>query len=216
MLIRLHFGQTEVEHLRVTSLGDKEIGGLDVAVHDSGGVRRIERICNLDPEPQHLVNFHRPPADPVLQGHSLEKLHRDEGVAILFANIVDGADVGMIECGGSLGLPSKSRQRLCISGHFVRQKLERDETVQPRVFGFVDHAHAAAAQFFENPVVRNGLADHGYRRNPGWPYVRALLLRKSKRYSVHGGLWVVLSATLNLSFAAHEFSTDGLPVICPQ
>ncbi len=96
----------------------------------------------------------------MFQGHPFEKLHRDKGVAILVANIVDGADVGMIESGGGLRLPSKSRQRLCISGHLVRQKLECDETVQPRVFGFVNHAHAAAAQFFQNPVVRYCLTDH--------------------------------------------------------
>ena len=144
----------------MTSLGDKDVGGLDIAVHDSGGMRGIERIRNFDPQPQNLVNFHRPPADPVFQGHPFEKLHRDEGMAILFANIVDRADVGMIESGGGLGLTSKSRQRLCISGHFVRQKLERDETVQSRVLGFIDHAHAAAAQFFQNAVMRDGLADH--------------------------------------------------------
>ena len=51
-------------------------------------------------------------------------------------------------------------QRLQISRHFVRQKLQRDETVQSRVLGLVDHAHAAAAQLFENPVMRNRLADH--------------------------------------------------------
>jgi hypothetical protein len=75
--------------------------------------------------------------------------------------------------------------------NFVRQELERDETVQSRVLSFVDHAHAAAAQFLDDPVVRDGLADYAYRRNLGWPYVRALLLRKSKRYPVQGGLWVV-------------------------
>ena len=30
--------------------------------------------------------------------------------------------------------------------------------------------------------MRDGLADHAYRRNLRWPYVKALLLRKSKRY----------------------------------
>ena len=158
--VRPHLGQAEVEHLGVTSLGHENVGGLDIAVHDSGGMRRIECIRNFDPQPQNLVNFHRAPADPVFQGHPFEKLHRDEGMAILFANIVDGADVGMIESGGGLGLTSKSRQRLCISSHLVGQKLERNETVQSRVLSFVDHAHAAAAQFFENPVVRDGLTDH--------------------------------------------------------
>ncbi len=128
-VVRPHLGQTEVEHLRVTALGDKEIGGLDIAVHDSGGVSGVKRIRNFDPQAKNLVNFHRTPADPVFQGHAFEELHRDEGMAILFANVVDRADIRMIEGGGGLRLASKSRQRLCISGHFVRQKLERDEPV---------------------------------------------------------------------------------------
>ena len=111
--------------------------------------------------------------------------------AILFANFVDGADVGMVQSGGGLGLALKSRQRLWIFGHIVRQKLERDEAMQSRVLSLVDDAHPAAAQFLDDAIVRDGLADHAYPRNLRWPYVRALLLRKSKRYPVQGGLWVV-------------------------
>jgi len=144
----------------VTSLGDKDVGRLDVAVHDSGGMCSIERIGDLDPQPQNLVHFHRARADPVFQGHPFEKLHGDEGMAILIADIVDGTDVGMIESGGGLGLTSKSRQRLRIPGDFVRQELERDETVQSRVFGFVDHAHAALAELFENLEIANLGSDH--------------------------------------------------------
>ena len=51
-------------------------------------------------------------------------------------------------------------ESLWIGGHFLRQKLERDETVKTSVFGLVNHTHAAAAEFLENAVVRNGLADH--------------------------------------------------------
>jgi hypothetical protein len=33
--------------------------------------------------------------------------------------------------------------------------------VKAIVFGLVNHAHAATAEFLEDTVVRNGLADHG-------------------------------------------------------
>jgi hypothetical protein len=33
--------------------------------------------------------------------------------------------------------------------------------MQPRVFGFVNHTHPTAAQFGDNAIVRDGLADHG-------------------------------------------------------
>jgi len=43
---------------------------------------------------------------------------------------------------------------------FVRQELQRDETAEHRVFGFVDYSHAIAAQQFHNAVVGNRLPDH--------------------------------------------------------
>jgi hypothetical protein len=67
-LFGLHFGQPEVEHLRMTSLGDKDgdkdVAWLDVAVYDSGGMRGIERIRNFNAQAQNLVNFDRTP--PIL------------------------------------------------------------------------------------------------------------------------------------------------------
>ncbi len=46
-VIRLYFGQTKVEHLRMTPFGDKNIGWLDIAVHDSGGMRCARYILNI-------------------------------------------------------------------------------------------------------------------------------------------------------------------------
>ena len=48
--IGLHFGQAEVEDLGVFALGDEDVRGLDVAVNDVTGVRRIESVGDLDPE----------------------------------------------------------------------------------------------------------------------------------------------------------------------
>jgi hypothetical protein len=33
--------------------------------------------------------------------------------------------------------------------------------MQASVFGFVNHAHPAASELLDDPVVGNGLADHG-------------------------------------------------------
>ena len=38
--------------------------------------------------------------------------------------------------------------------------IEGDEAAQFDVFSLVDHAHASAAKFLDNAVVRDGLADH--------------------------------------------------------
>ena len=107
--------------------------------------------------------FQRTPRDAVLQRHALEKLHGDERLAVLLADVVNGADVGMIQCRCRLRFALKTAEGLRIACHFVRQELQSDEAVQPCVLGFVDDAHAAATEFLDNAVVRDGLANHERR-----------------------------------------------------
>ena len=64
----------------------------------------------------------------------------------------------------SLRFALETGESLGIAGHFVRQKLERDKTVQASIFGFVNHTHATAAELLDDAVVRDGLADHGDRQ----------------------------------------------------
>ena len=96
----------------------------------------------------------------MLQREPVEKLHGDEGLAILFADVVDGADVRMVQGGCGLGFALEAGQRLRVAGHFLGQKLEGHKAVQTRVFRFVDDAHPAAAQLLDNAVVRNRLTQH--------------------------------------------------------
>ena len=42
--------QPKVQNLGVSTLGDKDVGGFDVAVDDTFGVGSIERVGNLDSE----------------------------------------------------------------------------------------------------------------------------------------------------------------------
>ena len=78
----------------------------------------------------------------------------------ILANVMDGADVGVIQGRSRLCFTLKAGECLRIACHIVWQELECDETVQAGVLGLIDHAHPAATYLFENAVVRNGLADH--------------------------------------------------------
>jgi hypothetical protein len=40
--------QPEVENLGVPALGDEEVSGLDIAMHDALGVSRVQCVGNLD------------------------------------------------------------------------------------------------------------------------------------------------------------------------
>jgi hypothetical protein len=97
----------------------------------------------------------------VLQGRAVEELHDDVGAALFLADVVDGANVGMIQRGRRLGFALEPAQSLGIAGDIVRKELERDETMKAGVLRLVDDTHAAATQLFDNPVVGDGLANHG-------------------------------------------------------
>ena len=89
----------------------------------------------------------------MLQCLPLQKLHGDERPAFVLVHVVDGADVGVIEGGGSLRLALEALQGLMVLGHFFRQEFERDKAMELGVFGLIDHTHPAAAQLFENPIM---------------------------------------------------------------
>jgi hypothetical protein len=98
-----------------------------------------------------------------------QQFHGNEGPAFVFADVVDRADVGVIQCGRGLRLALKTTEGLGITGYLVGQELEGDEPVEPGVFGLVNHTHTAAAQLLDDAVMRDGLADHGKwaSREPG-------------------------------------------------
>ncbi len=85
----------------------------------------------------------------------------------VFADVVDGADVGMVERGGGAGFALEAFEGLRIASEIVGEKFERDEAAEAGVFGFVDDAHAAAAEFFDDAVMRDRLADQRRRIGHG-------------------------------------------------
>ena len=98
----------------------------------------------------------------MLERHAIQKLHGDEGLPVLLANVVNGADVGMIQSRGRLGFALKARQSLRILGDIVGKELQRDEAMQPRVFRLIDDTHATAAQLLNDLIMGDGFTDHSF------------------------------------------------------
>jgi hypothetical protein len=147
----------------VPALGDENVRRLDVAVKDALDVRRIQSISDLDGQGQSQLGFHRSACDAVLQRQALQELHGDECFAVLVVNFVNRADVGMVQCGSSLGLTLKAAECLRVFGYVVRQEFEGDKPAQLHILSFVDHSHPATAELLDDAVMRDGLADHWSR-----------------------------------------------------
>jgi len=105
--------------------GDKNIGGLDIAVDDAFGMRGVERIGNLNRQAEQNIRLDRPSGNAMLQRYPVQKLHGDERLPILLPNVINRADVGMIECGRGLSFTLKTGEGLRVACNFIRQELEQ-------------------------------------------------------------------------------------------
>ena len=89
----------------------------------------------------------------MLQRDPVQKLHDEIRPAIFLTDVVDSADIGMVERGCRLRFPPESFQCLAVLLQFFGKEFQRDKPSQARVFGFIDDAHAAAAQLLHDPVM---------------------------------------------------------------
>ena len=153
-------GETEIENFGVAAISDEDVGGLDVAMNDAFRVGGVERVGDLDAEIEEQFQIEGAAVDAMLQGFAIEAFHCDVGVTVGFADIVNRADVGMIERGGSAGFAAEAFERLRVFSEIVGKKFQGDVAAEVCVFGFVNDAHSAAAEPFDDAVVREGLANH--------------------------------------------------------
>jgi hypothetical protein len=98
-----YLGQPEVQNLRVTTIRNKNVCGLDVTVNNSLRVRRVQRICNFRPQLQQLLDREGPSSESMLQRLPFHQFHGNEELAIAFVNVVNRTDVWVVEsrCGTS-------------------------------------------------------------------------------------------------------------------
>ena len=94
------------------------------------------------------------------QRQAIQELHYDERMPIVLADFMNGADIRVVEGGGSLGFPLESAESLRVARYVVGKKFERDESVKVGVLCFVDDTHSSAAQSLDNAIMRNGFANH--------------------------------------------------------
>ncbi len=109
-------GQPEIQDLGVAARRDEDVGGLDVAVDNPDGVCGIKGVGDFDAERQQGLHVETAiTGNSLLQRGALQILHGDEGAAVLFSDVMNRADVGMIQGRGGPGLALKTVQRLRVA-----------------------------------------------------------------------------------------------------
>src|SRR5580658_8273559 len=102
------FRQPEVENLHLSSIRGEYVRGLDVPMDDPLRMCRIQCICNLDAQIEYRLELQRLASDSVPERLPLQQFHGDEGSPIGLVNLVDRADVRVVQRGGCLSLPLKA------------------------------------------------------------------------------------------------------------
>ena len=85
------------------------------------------------------------PVTIVFQRDPVQKLHHDEGLSVLLVNLMNSADVGMIQRRRCFGLALEPAQGLRVFGYFVGQELEGNKPAELHILSLIDHTHPATA-----------------------------------------------------------------------
>src|SRR5437879_11436220 len=119
---------------------------------DSFSVRGGETVRDLNSNIEQLIDSHALTVNALFQAHAFQQLHDDKGLSIVLADLVNGADVRVVQRSGSAGLPQKSLHRGFVFDSFFREELEGDIAAEPGVIGTVNNAHPAASKPFPNTI----------------------------------------------------------------
>ncbi len=196
-----HPGEAEVHDLGPALRCHDDVRRLDVAVDDAPLVCGGESLRDLDSDVERVIGSERAGRDLHLQVLSLNTLHRDEGPSVGLVDLEDRTDVGVVERGSGLRLLDEPFRGRGITGRVRGQELEGHRPFQPGVLGLVDDTHAAFAELLGDPVVGDGLADHG--SSPIFSRI-ALNLGSSRSESVFG---------LRIMLRSREsFSSTAFPI----
>src|SRR4029079_16147336 len=158
---------------------------------DTFGVSRFQRISDLNRKTEEHADFKRAQTHTVLERRSFEELHRDEGLAIVRADLVDRADSGVIQGRCRAGFPAKTFEGLRVIVEVFGQELECNKAAELSVLSFVNHTHAAAAELLKNAVMRNGPTEQMARAPASMEHRRGHREAKSTEVGSGGrSMWI--------------------------
>ena len=140
-------GEAEVRQPDLAPAVDHHVRGLQIAMEHALVVRRGQPRAQLARHVDRGVM--RQPADSPQQRRqvlAVDVLHRQEGMPVDLADVVDAADVRVRHFARHPHLGAEPLDPLGPFGDLVRQELERDLLLEHEIVGAIDLAHAAAPE----------------------------------------------------------------------
>jgi len=129
-------------------------------VDDAGLVGGAQCVGDLHSEPQDRIDGEWPLGQAIGQRLAFEVLQDEVVDAVLLPDVVERADVGMVEGGDGAGLALEARAQVRVRGQVFREDLDGYGAVQARVARLVHLAHAACAEAVQDLVGTESRSDH--------------------------------------------------------
>lgn len=137
--------QPEV-HQHGTAFGQHDVPGLQIAMHDSLPVRHRQRFGHRDPDLKNLAQPQCTSTQALGQSFPFEKLHHQIICAILRADVVEMADMGMIQRGDSQSFALHPLIQFGRRRKMGSKNLDGDRAVEPGVAGKIHFTHTAGSE----------------------------------------------------------------------
>ena len=144
----------QVDALLQAVAADQGIARLDVPMHESVLVRRVERSSELGDDVdgavgvQSALGAQEPP-----EVRALDVAHGDVEQAIDLARVVDRDDARMLGRRRQSRLTQEARTEPSVVAYIAGEQLERDVALKPEVLCPVHHSHAAVTEQFGEAVL---------------------------------------------------------------
>ena len=148
------FRQTKVADLGQAIGGQQHIGRFQIAVEDAAIVSGLHGAGEDLNNPCRVMRWQRCAVGMFLEAASLQILQRHERQAVMLANGVNLHDVRVLQAGDRFGLDAEPGEIVLAGVCPGADHLDRDQTLQPHVAGFVNDAHPALPQHAKHLVSR--------------------------------------------------------------
>ena len=126
---------------------EQDVGGLDVAVHEPGGVRGVQAGGDLGDDLRGAARGEVPVAlERAVQVGPGDVAHDQVQPPVLLAGGVDGHEVRVVDRGGQPRLEREAGAQPGVARPVGGDHLDRDGAAEVELGGAVDDAHAAAAR----------------------------------------------------------------------
>src|ERR1700747_1748061 len=95
----------------------------------------------------------------MFQGHAFQKFHDDKRLTVLLSDLMNRADVGMVQSGRSTSFTAEAFERLRVMGDIVSSGRKGNEASKLCLRSLVHHAHTTTAQLLDDAVMAQFKAD---------------------------------------------------------